>query len=427
MTAKTIIKMPYHKTHMDIEVETEKLNGILAPRTDEYDPKMTQEKIVLNSLASPIGTKKLCDLARGKKKVVFITSDHTRPLPSRVTVPIILEEIRRYNPEADITILISTGFHRPTTREELIYKMGEEVVNNEKIVNHISTNDDDQVYVGKLPSGGDLYLNKLAMEADLLIAEGFIESHFFAGFSGGRKSILPGIASAKTIMYNHNSKFINSKNARTGKLENNPIHQDMIYAARASKCAFILNTVINSEKEIIGCFTGDIIDAHLEGCKFVEELVSVEKKPADITVTSNGGYPLDQNIYQTVKGLTAAEASAKEGGVLITISSCSDGHGGEGFYRYVSEARDANEILEKVMQIPMEDTLPDQWEFHILARILSKFHVIIVTDLCDPKMIEDMHMQHASTFEEALEKARKITGDDYTMTVIPDGVSVVVK
>ncbi|AZG36128.1 MAG: nickel-dependent lactate racemase [Shewanella psychromarinicola] len=421
------IKMPYAKKTVEISIEKKYLQAVLIPQTDEFDPKMTQEEIVLKSLENPIGTKKLSELAVGKNKIVFVTSDHTRPLPSRVTVPLILKEIRKGNPDAEITILIATGFHRPTTREELIYKMGEEVVDNEIICNHISTNDEDQVFMGTLPSGGDLYLNKLAMEADLLIAEGFIEAHFFAGFSGGRKSILPGIASAKTIMYNHNSEFISNPKSRTGNLEDNPIHKDMIYAAKQSKCAFILNTVINGEKDIIGCFTGDISEAHLVGCKFVDDLAAVKKNIADIGVTTNGGYPLDQNIYQTVKGLTAAEATTREGGVLIALSSCVDGHGGEGFYNSVASAKNANEILEKVANIKKEDTLPDQWEFQILARLLSKYTVIIVTDECDPKIITDMHMEHAFTFDEALEKARSIVGKEATITVVPDGVATIVK
>ena len=176
----------------------------------------------MKSLANSIGTERLCNLAEGKKKIAFIKSSHTIPLPSKITGPLILSEIRKHNLGADIKIFISIVFHRPTTREELIYKMVDEVVDSEKVVNHISTND-DKVYAGQLPSAGDLYLNKIAMEADLLIVEGFIKSHFFVDFSKGRKSNLPGIASTKTIMYNHNSKFINSYNARTGKLKNNPI------------------------------------------------------------------------------------------------------------------------------------------------------------------------------------------------------------
>ena len=136
-----------------------------------------------------------------------------------------MEEIRKGNPDADITILIATGFHRPTTKEEMISKFGKEIVENEKIVNHISSKDEDMVDLGTLPSGGKLLINKVAVDCDLLISEGFIEPHFFAGFSGGRKSVFPGCCSRKAVMYNHNSEFIDSQYSRTGNLENNPIHK----------------------------------------------------------------------------------------------------------------------------------------------------------------------------------------------------------
>ena len=283
------------------------------------------------------------------------------------------------------------------------------------------------IKVGTLPSGGDLIVNKAIVETDLLIAEGFIEPHFFAGFSGGRKSVLPGVASVKTIMYNHCSEFIDSPYARTGNLENNPIHKDMLYAAKSVNLAFILNVVIDKDKKVIGAFAGDVEKAHKSGCDFVTKLSKVDAVDADIVISTNGGYPLDQNIYQTVKGMTAVEATCKEGGVIIMISACNDGHGGQSFYDSVANASSPTEILEKVRKIPKNETIPDQWEFQILARILEKFTVIMVTDLCDPNMIKSMHMKHASSFDEALKMAFDIKGKNAKVALIPDGVSVIVK
>lgn len=420
------IKVPYSKETWEIEIPDKNLTGILESNAHTYKTNKSQEELVNEALDNYIGSKSLEELVHGKKNMIIITSDHTRPVPSKITLPIILKRIRKVNPNIDVTILVSTGFHRPTTKEELINKMGKEIVENETIVNHISTKDEDMVYLGKLPSGGDLKLNKLAVETDLLIAEGFIEPHFFAGFSGGRKSILPGIASAKTIMANHCSEFIDSPYARTGILENNPIHTDMLYAAEKSKLAFILNVVIDSDKKIIKAFAGHSKFAHEAGCKFVSELAGVNSIPADIVVTTNGGYPLDQNVYQSVKGMTAAEACCKEGGVIIMISACNDGHGGKSFYENLSNASSPKEVLEKVLKIPRNETMPDQWEFQILARILDKFKVILVTNLMDPEMVRSMHMDHAYTFNEALEKAFKLKGNDAKITVIPDGVSVIV-
>jgi lactate racemase len=421
------IKMPYARGFRDLTLEDGNLKAVLESKAHHYQPQCGQEELVRRALENPIGSPRLRELAKGRRKIVLITSDHTRPVPSRITLPLLLEEIRLSNPDADITILIATGFHRLTTREEMISKFGEAIVANEKIVNHDSRDDGALAYLGVLPSGGALWLNKLAVEADLLISEGFIEPHFFAGFSGGRKSILPGVAGAKTVLANHCSRFIIHERSRTGILEGNPMHRDMQFAAQAANLAFILNVVIDSEKRIVHAVAGDRVEAHLSGCDFVTGLARVDAVKADIVITSNGGYPLDQNIYQAVKGMTAAEACTLENGVIIMAAACNDGHGGEDFYQTFLGHETAQDVMDTILKIDMEDTIPDQWESQILARILIKNKVIMVTDRCDPKMITDMKMLHANTLEDALTTARSIKGADASITVIPDGVSVIVQ
>lgn len=421
------IKILYHKSKMEINVDDKNLIGILQSKAEEYKTELTQEQIVENALDNPIGSLTLEELVKNKKDMVIITSDHTRPVPSKIIMPIMLKRIRKVNPNMDITILIATGFHRASTHEELVNKLGEEIVKNEKIIIHDSSDAKMLVKVGTLPSGGELILNKYAMNAELLIAEGFIESHFFAGFSGGRKSILPGVASAQTVMANHCSEFISSEYARTGILENNPIHKDMLYAAQKSKLAFIINVAINSEKTIINAFAGDSKQAHEEGCKFVLGLSKVSKVDADIAVSTNGGYPLDQNIYQSVKGMTAAEATCNDGGVIIMVSACNDGHGGQSFYDNLADCKSPRDLLDQIAKVPRNKTAPDQWEFQILARMLDNYTVILVTDMCDPQMIKNMKMEHAFTFEEALSRAYELKGSEAKVVVIPDGVSVIVR
>ena len=418
--------IPYHKTHLPIEIPDENFVGSLVSNSENFKAAGTEREIVERALDNPIGSKSLEELVRGKKRMVIISSDHTRPVPSRVTMPIILRRIRQANPEIKITILIATGFHRPTTRQELIDRYGEEIVANENIVVHRS-HDDEMADLGTLPSGGKLLLNKIAVDTDFLMAEGFIEAHFFAGFSGGRKSLLPGIASATTVMANHCSEFIASPCAQTGILENNPIHKDILYAAAQAKLAFILNVVIDAKKQVIAAFAGDSEKAHVKGCEFVLNMSQVKKNPTDIVITTNGGYPLDQNIYQSVKGMTAAEANCKSGGVIIMVAGLSDGHGGESFCKMVSEAETPQKLLEEFSRIPRNETKPDQWEAQILCRILSNYKVIVVTDMCDPEMIRKMHMEHAKTFDEALARAFELKGRNATVSLIPDGVSVIVR
>ncbi len=419
--------LPYYKERLSFSVEDSRLAGVLTSRSEDYEAGKSQTELVRDALASPIGATPLRELAKDKKHIVIISSDHTRPVPSKVTMPVLLEEIRSTNPSCRITILVATGMHRPTTKEELIDKYGAEIAENEEIVVHNAYLDEEMTFKGTLPSGGELWLNKLVDEADLLIAEGFIEPHFFAGFSGGRKSVLPGIASKKTVLWNHNALFLADSRARTGNLAGNPVHEDMLYAAKQAGLCFILNVVINSEKEVIAAFAGDLTEAHAKGCEFVASLARVKPIPADIVVTTNGGYPLDQNIYQTVKGMTAGEACVREGGVIIIASSCMDGHGGEFFYKLLADQPSAKAAFDAINGVKPADTQFDQWEAQILARVLCKASVILVSKHCDPDMIKAMHIKHAFTLEEAMEQAEAIVGKDSKVTVIPDGIAVIVK
>ena len=422
--------LPFGKEKIKLELPEEQVAGVLVSHAHEYKAPKSEAELVADALANPIGSPKLSDLAKGKKNCVIISSDHTRPVPSHVIMPQLLAELRKGNPDIDITILIATGMHRATTKEELIAKYGKEIAEHEKFVIHVSRNDEDMVSIGTLPSGGDCRINKLAANADLLISAGFIEPHFFAGMSGGRKSVLPGIASKVTVLANHCSEFINSPHARTGILQGNPIHEDMLYAAKAAKLAFICNVVIDADKKVIAAFAGDREKAHYAGADFEMKLAGVKPVPADIVITTNGGYPLDQNIYQSVKGMTAAEATCKEGGVIIDVSSCSDGHGGEDFYNNLKNAESIQKAMDEILARGRNETVFDQWEAQILMRMLLKFTIIMVTE-APQQMVEDMHMKYAASVDDALAMAKEVLAKkgitDPKITVIPDGVSVIVK
>ena len=422
--------LPFGKEKIKFELPEEQVAGVLVSHAHEYKAPKSEAELVADALANPIGSPKLSELAKGKKNCVIISSDHTRPVPSHIIMPQLLAELRKGNPDIDITILIATGMHRATTKEELIDKYGKEIADDEKFVIHVSRNDEDMVSVGTLPSGGDCRINKVAANADLLISEGFIEPHFFAGMSGGRKSVLPGIASKVTVLANHCSEFINSPNARTGILQGNPIHEDMLYAAKAAKLAFICNVVIDADKKVIAAFAGDREKAHYAGADFEMKLAGVKPVPADIVITTNGGYPLDQNIYQSVKGMTAAEATCKEGGVIIDVSSCSDGHGGEDFYNNLKNAESIQKAMDEILARGRNETVFDQWEAQILMRMLLKFTIIMVTE-APQQMVEDMHMKYAASIDDALAMAKDVLAKkgitDPKITVIPDGVSVIVK
>ncbi|WEF28930.1 nickel-dependent lactate racemase [Klebsiella aerogenes] len=402
-----------------VEIDNDDFLDALYQRS-EYD-------VVADSLDMPLYSPPLTELAKDKQNIVIISSDHTRPVPSKIIMPIILQRIRSVNHDAKITILIATGTHRASTNEELLDKYGQDIFDNETIIVHDSKDDTALVNIGKLPSGADCIINKLAVECDLLIAEGFIEPHFFAGFSGGRKAVFPGVAGYTSVVGNHNGQFINSLKARTGNLTQNPIHQDMVYAAELANLQFIVNVVLDHNKRIINCFAGDAVLAHEDGCHFVRKVMSAAKKESDITITCNGGYPLDQNIYQAVKGMTAAEATTKKGGVIIMVAGARDGHGGTGFYETFRQAEHVEDIITQALNTPSDKTAPDQWQSQILARVMSHYHVILVSQLIDPKIVREMKMDHCRDLQDAIDKALEIKGSDAMIAIIPDGVSVIVE
>lgn len=419
------IAIPYGKGTQLLHVPKQQLMAVLQPAHQSFVQK-DESALVQEALENPVDSPRLCELAKERANILLITSDHTRPVPSRITMPLLLREIRRGNENAAITILIATGVHRPTTEAELRAKMGDDIVDHEHIVVHKAEETSDMAFFGTLPSGGELWLNRLIKEADLVIAEGFVEPHFFAGFSGGRKSILPGVASRKTVLYNHNAGFIQSGMARQGILEGNPIHKDMLYAAQEAKLAFILNVLIDAEKRVIAAFAGDPDYAHEAGCRLCKRITQVEPVTADIVITSNGGYPLDQNVYQAVKGMTAAEACVREGGAIIICAALGDGHGGEAFYRWITQRPDAQSVMRDIQNVPPEDTSMDQWEAQILARVMCKANCWFVTGEDNRALVEAMHLRWAGDVNDALREAQNLLGDHASVTVIPDGVGVIV-
>ena len=416
-------KIPYYTSTLDLHVDEDNLEAAIYAKTDEYKAEKSEEDLVRDALNSPIGADKLCELAKGKDKVVIVTSDHTRAVPSKLTLPILLSEIRKGNPNADITILIATGLHRATTPEEQRRMFGDAIVDNEKIVVNQAFEEDDFEFIKTLPSGADLWVNKVAVHCDLLITEGFIEPHFFAGFSGGRKSILPGICNATTVNENHSYKAISSPYSTTGVLEGNPIHEDMVCAARAVNVQFILNVALNGEKKVIAAFAGDLEQAHAKGVSFVRSLAQCPSVTGDIVITSNGGYPLDQNLYQSPKAVATAEACCRDGGVIIMCASCFDGMGGTHFEKLIVKGS-VDEIDEYLSKIPPKETIPEQWCAQIYSRILKKHKIILVTTYLDHELVKKANMIPASSPDEALEMAYEMMGRDARVVVIPDGVAV---
>ena len=422
---KTVF-FPYGKEKIKYEFGDELL-AVLDSKINEYKPEKGEKELVLDAMKNPVGGKTLYELAKGKKNIVIIASDHTRPVPSKLIIPPMLKEIREASPSAKITILIATGCHRGTTKDELISKFGEEIVQNENIYIHDCDENDNLVNIGTLPSGGECIINKIAHGADLLVSEGFIEPHFFAGYSGGRKSLLPGVCARQTVLANHCSEFIAHPNSRTGVLEGNPMHRDMLWAAKQAKLSYIVNVVLNENKEVIYAVAGDLEGAHKKGTDFLASLCGAEAVPCDIVITTNGGYPLDQNVYQAVKGMTAGEATVKKGGVIIMMAKSNDGIGGDHFYHQLADEPDINKTMDMFLSRKRNETVPDQWQTQVFLRVLFHASVIYVSDM-EPEIIKNMHMTPAASLDEAIKKAKEILNNQSpSIVAIPDGVSVIVK
>ena len=423
---KKSFQLPYDNRFLQLELEESHISGVLTANHSKTENKKTEVEIVKEALANPVSSLGLSELSKGKNKIVLITSDHTRAVPSAITMPIILEEIRKGNSNADITVLVATGLHRGMTDDEKKEKFGIKIFENEKIINHDADDRDNLVYLGELPSGSKCEINRIAYDADLVIAEGFIEPHFFAGFSGGRKSILPGIASKECVNINHSSVAIASDMARNGVLEGNPIHEDMVKAAELADLSFILNVLLDENKKIIAAYSGDFKQAHKKGCDHLMAMCSVKAVKSDIVITTNGGYPLDQNLYQCPKGLAAASDCVNENGVIILAAGCKDGLGGENFGSLMLKGT-PEELMEMVVAIEPEKTISEQWCVQRFAEQLMKTKIILVTEYLEKELVERMNFIHASNLNEALEKAYEIKGHDSKITVIPDGVAVITR
>ena len=454
-------EIPYGKGTLPLDLPASRVAGVLTSHVDEIHSDRGEAELVREAMAQPYGNatpygiatpygnttpygsaaphngKTLKELAATARTCTIIISDHTRPVPSKVILPPMLAELREGNPDIDITLLVATGCHRGTTDAELEVKLGTEVFRNEKIVVHDATDPDSNIKIGVLPSGADLIIDKTAAQTDLLIAEGFIEPHFFAGFSGGRKSVLPGICDKVTVFGNHCARFINDPAARTGILTDNPIHADMVSAAKQAHLAYIVNVILDENQKVAAAFAGDPFAAHEAGCEMILRYCRVAAKPADIGITSNGGAPLDQNVYQCVKSMTAAEATVRDGGPIILCAECADGIGGDSFYRALRDCKDAESLLAQISQVPQTETIQDQWQVQILARILIHHPVIMVTSPELADAVQKMKMIYASDLQEALRIAEQlVTGGDRnagvirtpepTYIVIPNGISVIV-
>lgn len=329
----------------EVEIEDSLIMGILEP--NEIQLGLTGEEEVKRSLKNPIGTGRLSQIVKKGEKVVIVTSDITRPLPSYKIIPSILDELYEVgvSPE-DITVVFALGSHRPHTQEEIIQLVGERVY---KEVKCIDSDANDSVSMGITKGGTPVDVFRVVAEADRRICIGNIEYHYFAGYSGGAKAIMPGVSTPAAIQANHRNMVLDD--AKVGRLIDNPVRDDLNEAIQYCPIDFIVNVVLNEKKEIIFSVAGDYIKAHRVGCEFLDKIYKKQlQEKADIVIVSQGGAPKDINLYQTQKALANAEHAVKDGGIIILVGSCKEGFGSKIFEEWMTEADSPDDIIARIRE-----------------------------------------------------------------------------
>ena len=409
------VMLAYGKNGLSINVPEQ--TRIVEPNFLEL-PENDHE-LVLQALRNPIGTKALKEMVKSTDKVVIVISDITRPTPNHKLVPWILEELPHV-PLENVSIINGLGTHRDQTREELVEMLGETIVDSVRIINHHCHEKTELTHLGTSSFGCDVYLNKEYVEADFKIVTGFIEPHFFAGFSGGPKGIMPGIAGIETILTFHNARMIGDPMATWGILDKNPLQEMTREVNNFCKPDFLLNVALNGNKEITNVFAGELTEAHAVGCAYVKEHAMIKcAERYDVVITTNAGYPLDQNLYQAVKGMDAARMIVKQGGTIICAAECSEGMPEHGNFVKILQMRESPKELLEMINDP-SFRMFDQWEAQRLAMIQEWAEVYVYSSLPE-ESIKIAMLTQTKDIEQTLKELSGKYGEKMSIAVLPFG------
>ncbi len=407
--------LPYGKTDVCVRVPARNLLGTIEPKDKPAaaDPKAE----ILRALSEPIGSKRLSEIAKPESKVAIVVDDATRNTPSECMLSPVLSELNSAGvKDENITIIFGCGTHRAVKPEEMPKLIGEEAYSRIKAYNH-NAYAADLVYAGTTKTyGNKVYLNKTFADADIKILLGDVQFHYYAGYGGGRKSVLPAVCGEETIKQNHS--LLLSAAARTGNLDGNPVHIDMTEAAHLAKVDFILNVVENKKGEIVKAFAGDLEAAFLEATKLVEEMymVTVDRR-ADVIVVSAGGYPADINLYQAHKGIDNALDAVKRGGVIILVAECLEGHGNQVFYDWMNKITELKGMEKEIKR----NFIMGGHKAYYLLKALQNHQIILVSSMPDFYATSIFKLKTARAVNDALAEALKIAGSAARVWAMPQG------
>jgi nickel-dependent lactate racemase len=412
------VRLAYGSRGLDVELPDSRTT-VVAPT---HHPGAADESAaLLGALRSPVEGPPLRELVRAGQTVAISMCDGTRAQPRQLMIPAVLAELEGTIDLADVVILVATGTHRGNTEAELRAMLGGDLFDRVRVVNHDARDRDSLVFLGEHGNGVPVWLNRLWVDADVRITTGFVEPHFFAGFSGGPKMVAPGLAGLDTTLVLHDAARIGDPHATWAVTEGNPVHDDIRAAAAAAPPHFSLDVILNSEQRIITAFAGELWTMHRAACRAAREYaMQTVEAPFDVVVTSNSGFPLDQNLYQAVKGMSAAAKVVKPGGMIVCAAECRDGFPGHGSYHELLSSRGSpQELLEAITSSPK--VIPDQWQVQIQAKIQAKATVVMHTDYLSDEELEQVNLAQTRDIGATVSEELAGRGADATVCVLPEG------
>lgn len=411
------IKLAYGRDGLVVDLPQSRLT-VLEPH---FTRGLEDEKgHIVAALRHPTGTRPLRDIVGSEDDVAIVFSDLTRPMPNDRVLPVLLDEISHV-PCENVVLINALGTHRPNTETELVGMLGQHVVDSYRIVQHDCLDQDSMVNLGITQFGHEIWVNRAYMDAKVKILTGFIEPHFFAGFSGGPKAVLPGIAGEVSILANHSASMIGHPSANWGITEGNPLWEEIYEVAERTQPDFILNVTLNRDRDITGVFAGDMREAHRKGAEFARSRAMVSVDEAfDIVITTNAGYPLDLNLYQAVKGMSAAAQIVKPGGAIVVAAECWDGIPDHGEYKnLLTKADSPQELLDMISQ--PDFFVRDQWQAYTQALIQFKAEVHLKSSHLSDQEIRGALLNPCLSVEETVDVLIERFGPDASICVLPEG------
>ena len=413
-----LVNLAYGRTGLEVELPDD-LTTVIEPT---YVPGLPdQEGAIRNALRNPLGGgPTLRRLVKPGQTVAISVCDVTRPMPSRTVLPVLLRELAQV-PNEQVTIMIATGTHRPNTPEELDEMLGPDIARSYRIVNHSAFDAETLEYVGESSSGIPVWLDKAWLAADVRITTGFVEPHFFAGFSGGPKMVAPGLAGFDTIMQLHNAERIAHPMATWGVIHGNPVHDDVRDIAAMTGVDFSVDVTINRNRKITSVYAGDLFKVHEAACRSARSTAMQQvESPFEVVVTTNSGYPLDLNLYQAVKGMSAAAKVVKEGGTIVCAAECSDGIPDHGQYKKLLTMRESPEDLLDMI-LADGHNVHDQWQVQLQAQIQMRASVFLKSGYLSPEQVREAHLTPIDSIEDTVADALRESGNGARVCVLPEG------